>query len=78
MKTRWRIFDGREPEVTEMSKTTPHPKFMEAMRKLKAMPEEERLSEANKALFEQAIKYAPLDIQPALIAIEKKYAETCH
>lgn len=58
-----------------MSGNQPHPKFMEAMRKLSAMSEEERLSEANRELFEQAIKYAPLDIQPALVAIQKKYDE---
>jgi hypothetical protein len=61
-----------------MSNTKPHPKFMEAMRKLKTMSEEERLSEENKELFEQAMKYAPLDIQPALIAIQKKYEQTYH
>lgn len=61
-----------------MSTTTPHPKFMEAMRKLSAMTEEERLSEENKELFEQAMKYAPLDIQPALIAIQKKYEVSVH
>lgn len=52
-----------------------HPKFVEAMRQLRAMSEEERLSEQNKALFEQAMNYAPLDIQPQLIAIRKKYDE---
>jgi len=61
-----------------MSATTPHPKFMEAMRKLSAMSEEERLSEENKELFEQAMQYAPLDIQPALIAIKEKYEQTLH
>ncbi|WP_271272694.1 hypothetical protein [Aliamphritea hakodatensis] len=50
-----------------------HPKFIEAMQKLSAMTEEERLSEANKELFEQAIEYAPLEAQPALLAIQKKY-----
>ncbi|NQZ30149.1 MAG: hypothetical protein HRU06_02695 [Oceanospirillaceae bacterium] len=49
------------------------PKFVEAMQKLSKMSEEERLSEENKALFEQAMNYAPLDIQPQLIAIRKKY-----
>ncbi|MBR9828400.1 MAG: hypothetical protein GYB41_07140 [Oceanospirillales bacterium] len=61
-----------------MSQSTPHPKFTEAMRKLSAMSEEERLSEANKELFEQAMNYAPLDIQPALMAIRKKYDEPLH
>ncbi|WP_420813326.1 hypothetical protein [Neptunomonas concharum] len=50
-----------------------HPKFVEAMRKLTAMSEEDRLSDENKELFEQAMNYAPLDIQPQLIAIRKKY-----
>lgn len=61
-----------------MSQSSPHPKFMEAMRKLKQMSEEERLSEQNAALFEQAMRYAPLDIQPALVAIRKKYEQTYH
>ena len=61
-----------------MSETSPHPKFMEAMRKLSAMSEDERLSEENKELFEQAMRYAPLDIQPALIAIQKKYEAYIH
>lgn len=61
-----------------MSQSTPHPKFIEAMRQLSAMSEEERLSEENKDLFEQAMNYAPLDIQPALIAIRKKYEEPLH
>lgn len=52
-----------------------HPKFIEAMKKLSAMSENERLSEENKALFEQAMNYAPLDIQPQLVAIRKKYDE---
>lgn len=52
-----------------------HPKFIEAMQKLSAMSEEERLSEENKDLFEQAMNYAPLDIQPKLVAIRKKYDE---
>lgn len=52
-----------------------HPKFIEAMQKLSAMTEEERLSEENKELFEQAMNYAPLDIQPQLVAIRKKYDE---
>ena len=52
-----------------------HPKFIEAMQKLSAMSEEERLSEENKDLFEQAMNYAPLDIQPQLGAIRKKYDE---
>lgn len=52
-----------------------HPKFIEAMQKLSAMTEEERLSEENKDLFEQAMNYAPLDIQPQLVAIRKKYDE---
>ena len=52
-----------------------HPKFIEAMQKLSAMSEEERLSEKNKDLFEQAMNYAPLDIQPQLIEIRKKYDE---
>jgi len=52
-----------------------HPKFIEAMEKLSAMTEEERLSEENKELFDQAMKYAPLDIQPKLAAIQKKYDE---
>lgn len=56
-----------------ISKT--HPKFTEAMKKLSSMSEEERLSEENRALFEQAMAYAPLDIQPALAAICKKYDE---
>jgi hypothetical protein len=51
---------------------------MEAMRKLKQMSEEERLSEDNAELFEQAMQYAPLDIQPALVAIRKKYEQTYH
>jgi len=50
-----------------------HPKFVEAMRKLTAMSEEDRLSDDNKELFEQAMNYAPLDIQPQLIEIRKKY-----
>ena len=58
-----------------MSKENYHPKFVAAMQKLTAMSEEERLSEQNKALFEQAMNYAPLDIQPQLIAIRKKYDE---
>lgn len=52
-----------------------HPKFIEAMEKLTAMSEEERLSEENKDLFEQAMNYAPLDIQPKLVAIRRKYDE---
>ncbi len=52
-----------------------HPKFVEAMRMLKAMSEEDRLSESNKELFEQAMNYAPLDIQPQLIEIKKKYQD---
>lgn len=61
-----------------MSRNTPHPKFMDAMRKLSAMSEDERLSEENRELFEQAIAYAPLDIQPQLIAIQKKYEQPLH
>ncbi|GAA0786338.1 hypothetical protein [Marinobacterium sediminicola] len=61
-----------------MSHTTPHPKFIEAMKQLSAMSEEERLSEENKELFEQAMNYAPLDIQPALMAIRKKYEDPLH
>jgi hypothetical protein len=61
-----------------MSANTPHPKFMDAMRKLSAMSEEERLSEQNRELFEEAIAYAPLDIQPQLIAIQKKYEQSLH
>lgn len=61
-----------------MSNKAPHPKFIEAMRQLSAMSEEERLSEENKALFEQAMNYAPLDIQPALMAIRKKYEDPLH
>lgn len=45
------------------------------MEKLTQMSEEERLSEENKELFEQAMNYAPLDIQPKLAAIRKKYDE---
>ena len=56
-----------------MSKENYHPKFLEAMKKLTKMTEEERLSEENKELFEQAMNHAPLDIQPQLIAIRKKY-----
>lgn len=52
-----------------------HPKFVEAMRKLRAMSEEDRLSESNKDLFEQAMNYAPIDIQPQLIEIKKKYQD---
>lgn len=55
--------------------TKSHPKFVEAMKKLSVMSEEERLSEENKALFEQAMAYAPLDIQPKLAAICRKYDE---
>ncbi|MFT5706499.1 MAG: hypothetical protein ACI9ES_000778, partial [Oceanospirillaceae bacterium] len=44
-------------------------------RKLTKMSEEERLSEENKTLFEQAMNFAPLDIQPQLFAIRKKYDE---
>jgi hypothetical protein len=51
---------------------------MEAMRQLSQMSEEERLSEQNKELFDEAIRYAPLDIQPQLIAIQKKYEQTLH
>lgn len=58
-----------------MNQESLHPKFVEAMRKLTAMSEEDRLSEANKELFEQAMNYAPLDIQPQLIAIKKKYED---
>ena len=61
-----------------MSAMKPHPKFLEAMSQLSQMDEEERLSEANKELFDQAIKYAPLDIQPQLIAIQKKYETPLH
>jgi len=61
-----------------MSQNTPHPKFIEAMQLLSAMSEEERLSEENKELFEQAMNYAPLDIQPALMAIRRKYEEPLH
>ena len=61
-----------------MSSTKPHPKFMEAMLQLSQMSEEERLSEQNKELFDEAIRYAPLDIQPQLIAIQKKYEQTLH
>lgn len=56
-----------------MNQDSLHPKFVEAMRKLRAMSEEDRLSEENKELFEQAMNYAPLDIQPQLIEIKKKY-----
>ncbi|QEQ98386.1 hypothetical protein F0U83_08910 [Neptunomonas concharum] len=56
-----------------MNQESLHPKFVEAMRKLTAMSEEDRLSDENKELFEQAMNYAPLDIQPQLIAIRKKY-----
>ncbi len=56
-----------------MSTQSYNPKFVEAMKKLTKMSEEERLSEENKAIFEQAMNYAPLDIQPQLIAIRKKY-----
>ncbi|UTW13715.1 hypothetical protein KDW95_08775 [Marinobacterium rhizophilum] len=60
--------------VTTMeTKLKTHPKFVEAMQKLSGMTEEERLSEENKALFDQAIRYAPLDIQPKLAAIQRKY-----
>ncbi|HSG02781.1 MAG TPA: hypothetical protein VLA39_03545 [Marinobacterium sp.] len=62
----------------KQSGNQPHPKFMDAMRKLSAMTEEERLSEENRDLFEQAIAYAPLDIQPQLIAIQKKYEHPLH
>jgi len=55
------------------SKIKAHPKFIEAMQKLSAMTEEERLSDDNKELFEQAMRYAPLDIQPKLAAIQRKY-----
>jgi hypothetical protein len=48
------------------------------MSQLSQMDEDERLSEANKELFDQAIKYAPLDIQPQLIAIQKKYETPLH
>ncbi|MEM5530286.1 hypothetical protein WN093_15810 [Gammaproteobacteria bacterium AS21] len=58
-----------------MSKDIYHPKFVEAMQKLTKMSEDERLSEENKELFEQAMNHAPLDIQPQLIAIRKKYDE---
>ena len=61
-----------------MSNKAPHPKFIEAMQKLSAMTEEERLSEENRELFEQAMNYAPLDIQPALMAIRKKYEDPLH
>ncbi|RVU32981.1 MULTISPECIES: hypothetical protein [Neptunomonas] len=56
-----------------MNNDSLHPKFVEAMKKLRSMSEEERLSEENKDLFEQAMNYAPLDIQPQLIEIRKKY-----
>jgi len=56
-----------------MTQQTFHPKFVEAMKKLTAMTEEERLSEENRELFDQAMNYAPMDIQPQLIAIRKKY-----
>ncbi|EPJ49000.1 MAG: hypothetical protein OFPII_03290 [Osedax symbiont Rs1] len=56
-----------------MSTQSYNPKFVEAMKILTKMSEEERLSEENKAIFEQAMNYAPLDIQPQLIAIRKKY-----
>ncbi len=56
-----------------MNNDSLHPKFVEAMRKLRSMSEEERLSDDNKELFEQAMNYAPLDIQPQLIEIKKKY-----
>lgn len=56
-----------------MNQDSMHPKFVEAMRKLREMSEEDRLSEENKDLFEQAMNYAPLDIQPQLIEIKKKY-----
>ncbi len=49
------------------------PRFVDAMNKLSKMSEEERLSEENKDLFEQAMNYAPLDIQPQLTEIRKKY-----
>ncbi|WP_296057154.1 hypothetical protein [uncultured Amphritea sp.] len=52
-----------------------HPKFIEAMQKLSAMNEDERLSDENKDLFDQAIAYAPLEAQPALMAIQRKYEE---
>ncbi len=51
------------------------PRFVDAMSKLSKMSEEERLSEENKELFEQAMNYAPLDIQPQLTEIRKKYDE---
>lgn len=56
-----------------MSTENYNPKFVEAMKKLTKMSEKERLSEENKEIFEQAMNYAPLDIQPQLIAIRKKY-----
>lgn len=58
-----------------MSTENYDPRFVEAMRKLTKMSEEERLSEENKTLFEQAMNFAPLDIQPQLFAIRKKYDE---
>ncbi|NRA22121.1 MAG: hypothetical protein HRU05_16740 [Oceanospirillaceae bacterium] len=58
-----------------MSAEKYNPIFVEAMKKLTKMSEEERLSDKNKELFEQAMNYAPLDIQPQLIAIRKKYDE---
>jgi len=61
-----------------MAGLKPHPKFTEAMRKLSKMGEEERLSEENRELFEQAIEYAPLDIQPQLVAIQRKYDNQLH
>ena len=56
-----------------MSSENYNPRFVAAMKKLSKMTEEERLSEENKELFEQAMNYAPLDIQPQLCAIRKKY-----
>lgn len=52
-----------------------HPKFVEAMRKLSEMSDDDRLSDENAALFDQALAYAPLEIQPQLIAIARKYDE---
>lgn len=63
--------------MTEKKSKT-HPMFVEAMQKLSAMSEEERLSEANRELFELAMAYAPLDIQPKLAAICQKYDEELH
>ncbi|MGB0664107.1 MAG: hypothetical protein ACPGMR_10015 [Pontibacterium sp.] len=67
--------DKKPSDSEASSESNFHPKFVEAMQKLSQMSDEDRLSEKNAALFDQALAYAPLEIQPQLMAIARKYDE---